>query len=101
MTIYLAGPITGDKNYRKKFKAAADWLKGMGFEVNNPAELPDGWTPKEYMAACIPMLLGSDCATFLPGWLESSGASIERRLADYCGIPVLEWDNVEVFHGDD
>ena len=91
-SIYLAGKITGDKDYKAKFEKAAAFLEGLGFEVRNPAELPQGQAPAYYMKACLPLLLDADCATFLPDWIESPGARIERQLARYCGIPVLEWD---------
>lgn len=96
MTIYLAGKISGDPEYRAKFEDAAQMLRGMGFQVLNPAELPQGWTPRAYMRVCLPVLMAADCATFLPDWPDSRGARIERALAKYCGVPILEWDEDEL-----
>lgn len=37
MKIYIAGKITGDKNYREKFEKVASSLREHGFSVMNPA----------------------------------------------------------------
>ena len=39
MKIYIAGKISGDKNYKKKFKKAERALKKKGHSVMNPAWL--------------------------------------------------------------
>ena len=37
-TIYIAGPITADKdNYQERFRKAEDYLKSLNWEVVNPA----------------------------------------------------------------
>lgn len=91
MKIYIAGPISGDPDYRNKFTAVADvfskkWPHGS---VMNPALLPEGMKPIDYMSVCLPMLMRARCAIFLPGWEHSGGAKIEKALAEYCGIPVV------------
>ena len=42
MKIYIAGKITGDREYREKFREAAKALERLGHVVLNPAILPDG-----------------------------------------------------------
>lgn len=37
MKIYIAGMITGDKNYKSKFKRAEKLLRSLGHSVMNPA----------------------------------------------------------------
>ena len=39
MKIYIAGKITGDKNYKKKFAKAERILRKKGHSVMNPAQL--------------------------------------------------------------
>lgn len=41
MRIYIAGKITGDKNYKKKFAKAERALKKKGHSVMNPAWLKE------------------------------------------------------------
>lgn len=85
MTIYIAGKITGEANYKAKFQLAAESLEKMGHIVLNPATLPEGMTPEKYMAICIPMVLVADAVYMLPDWMESRGATIEHDLCAYIG----------------
>ena len=39
MKIYIAGKITGDKNYKEKFDAVEKLLASQGYSVMNPARL--------------------------------------------------------------
>ena len=94
MNFYIAGPITGDPDYKRKFDAAAssfsqDWPNGR---VMNPATLPEGMNKADYMSICLPMLLRARVVIMLPGWEQSGGAKIEKALADYVGIQVVELD---------
>ena len=49
MKVYIAGKINGDPGYRDKFAAAEIQLGGQGHTVLNPAELPEGMAPADYM----------------------------------------------------
>ena len=55
MKIYIAGKITGDKNYREKFNAVEKLLASQGYSVMNPARLGNysGFSWEEYMGGCI------------------------------------------------
>ena len=47
MKVYISGKITGDADYKQKFKTAQNILESAGFEVFNPAEQEDtgkSWT---------------------------------------------------------
>lgn len=92
MTVYLAGPITGDAGYRMKFAAVAHMIGKAepGASILNPGALPEGMCRADYMAICLPMLLRADVVVLLPGWRSSGGASIEKRLADYLRIRTVE-----------
>ena len=92
MTIYLAGPITGDAGYRLKFAAVAYVIhkKEPDAAVLNPASLPAGMARSDYMAICLSMLMRADVVFLLPGWQTSGGAQIEKALAEYLKIRVIE-----------
>lgn len=79
--IYLAGKIDGDPDYREKFNEVREYYEDSCDIVLNPADLPEGMEPEDYMAICFTMIHRADLVVFLPDWPESRGASIEH---DYC-----------------
>ena len=92
--VYIAGKISGDPGYKQKFARASLALRERWPEavLINPAVLPDGMTPGDYMAVCLPMLLQADLVVFLPDWQDSGGARIEHALAEYAGKNIYEWE---------
>ena len=96
--IYLSGPITGDKAYRQKFKAAAEQLRARGYAVVNPAELDDvlpvdAMTWEQIMDHCLDLLARCDAVVVLPGWEESRGCNREvgyAQGADMFILPIQE-----------
>lgn len=89
MKIYIAGKITGEPNYKEKFDIAATSLEAQGHIVLNPAELPEGMLPADYMRICFAMIDTADAIYLLKGWHSSSGASIERNYEMYTGKSIL------------
>lgn len=81
MKVYIAGKITGDPDYRAKFKRAEDALREEGHTVINPAVLPAGLDPADYGRICFAMLDSADAVAFLGDFGESRGAKVEY---DYC-----------------
>lgn len=79
MRIYIAGPITGKYDYRKKFNAAEQELHKMGHIVINPSHLPAGL--KDYMPICFAMIDQCEAVYFLANWKDSVGASEEWEYA--------------------
>lgn len=92
MKIYIAGKITGDANYRKKFSEVASTYRSKGNIVLNPAVLPIGMTAADYMKICLAMIDVSDAVVFLPDWIESRGAAVELDYCNYICKPVIVFD---------
>lgn len=85
MILYLAGKISGDPEYRAKFRRAAEVMKER-FVIDailNPAELPEGMQPADYMRICLAMIDVADAAAFLEDWQESEGAKVEYAYCRY------------------
>lgn len=89
MIAYIAGKMKGDENYKRKFDLAEEKLKNEGWTVLNPAVLPQGLNPRDYMPICFAMIEAADCLVVLDDWQESTGARLERDYAMYQGKPVF------------
>ncbi len=106
--IYIAGPMRGHKYYNfPAFDAAAERLRRLGFEPVSPADmdralgfdpttlpddhdwnsLPQGWDTREVAKRCCDAVIGCDGMLLLNDWIFSSGAILERALADWVKIP--------------
>jgi hypothetical protein len=90
MTVYVAGRITGDPRYRRKFKRAARGLRALGFCVLNPAILPPaGFSYAAYMRMTQAMLDECEAVALLPDWADSPGATAEYERAKETGKMIL------------
>lgn len=86
MIIYIAGPMTGIKDFnRPLFNKVAIELAEQGHSVLNPATLPDGLSQGQYMQICLSMVAVADELVMLPGWEQSEGAYIEFLTAKKAG----------------
>lgn len=82
MTVYIAGKITGDPNYKEKFCKYQKELEDRGYIVLNPAMLPpSGFTYEAYLRMSSATLRECDSVLFLTGWEDSNGARQEFELA--------------------
>lgn len=81
MKIYIAGKITGLKNYKELFNKAEEQLQAKGYLVMNPAILPVGFEWLEYMTICYKMIDVCDEIYMLNNWMDSDGAKAEHYYA--------------------
>lgn len=87
--VYIAGPITGDPNYKEKFTAVGAKLALLGLAPVDPTEAPEGLTYKEYIDEGLAKLTKCDMICMLPGYGESRGARVEYMYAVAVGMPIL------------
>ena len=87
--IYIAGKITGLKNYKEKFQNAETRLTEKGYLCMNPAKLNIGFGWMEYMHICIAMLDVCDTIYMLNNWSSSMGAIEEHRIAIKNGKTII------------
>lgn len=87
MKIYIAGKITGDRHYKKKFCKAEKKLAKLGHSVMNPANLGDysGFSWEDYMKTSRAMQDVCEAVLFLPDWKNSRGAFEEWEHAGVLG----------------
>lgn len=99
--VYIAGKITGYDDYKVTFEAAKKHFEDLGYVVLNPAELPGGMSPGDYMRVCFAMIDIADIIYFMPNYVDSSGAQVELGYADYIGKDVrfTLWYKNEVSYG--
>lgn len=94
MKVYIAGKITGDSAYREKFQQAQRDLEGEWFIVLNPAGLPEGMLPSDYMRICFAMMDSADVVAFLPDYSQSRGARLEFDWCQYTGKQTMFLENM-------
>lgn len=89
--LYLAGPMTGVKDFNyPAFNAAAEALRAQGYQVENPADhgIVPGAEWADYMAYDLTRLGLCGMIALLPGWENSEGARFEVQIAHRLGMTV-------------
>lgn len=89
MKIYIAGKITGDPNYKEKFKVAEERLTQEGHVGLNPAILPEGLMQENYIHICKAMIDVCEAVYFLNDWTTSKGAKTEMEYATVTGKELI------------
>lgn len=84
--IYIAGQVTGlpKDEVVEKFAAMQKQVEALGFIAVNPLTVVGTWeiTWEEAMKRCIKALMDCDGMVLLSDWNESSGAKLERQIAE-------------------
>lgn len=88
--VYLAGPITGVKDYKASFGAAEKAVSAVGFRVTNPARnkrpsVTASW--QDWMRLSLQQVSEARIVALLPEWEHSKGAVFEKDTAERLGIP--------------
>ena len=100
MRVYMAGPISKEPDYIKKFEKAKRQIKLMlpDCDVINPAKLSEV-LPKgkhyEYLQICYKLIAMADVVVLLPNWDSSVGAIKEQLFTKTKNIPVFELSNLK------
>ena len=89
--IYIAGKITGDYNYKDKFKKAEIYLRELGFSVFNPANFPFGLKYESYLKICK-SIEEVDYIYVLKDFKDSEGAKIEIKHAERLSKRIIYQD---------
>lgn len=87
MIIYIAGKITGNKDYLKQFNEAKELLTAQGHTAINPCET-EGLKYKDYIDIGLAKLSKCEAAYFLKNWRDSQGAKLEHDYAQTVGLKI-------------
>ena len=87
--IYISGPITGVPDYKTHFAEAKVLIQNLHAEPVSPADTKEGLTYKEYIDTGLWQLMACDMICMLPGWQNSTGASLEYEYAKAVDMPIL------------
>lgn len=82
-SIFISGKITGDDNYKEKFKMAENYLLEKGHSVMNPTRLiGEGFKHEDYIHICKAMIDVCDFVVLLHDSDDSEGSKLEQQYAD-------------------
>ena len=96
--VYLAGPMNNVAEFnRPAFNEVEKELqRDKKYIVINPAKLPIGLNYDAYMPICFAMIAAADMLCLLDGWQHSPGAKLEKRYAEYRGLPIYRYVDGEM-----
>ena len=86
---YIAGAISGVKDYRERFAREERSLRREGYVVLNPARIPEGMPYRRYLPICLAMVAAAEVVFVLPGSDASRGVAAEVSFAITQGKDVV------------
>lgn len=108
MRLYIAGPMTGIRDWNfPAFDSAAEYLRGCGYSVINPADLDrttgfhesqravTGDFMRRAMQRDLSAICECDGVAVLENWQASLGAGIEVALAVRLGLRIIDAETLE------
>lgn len=92
MILYIAGPMTGmpELNY-PLFNTVEQILRGLGYDILNPARQSAGLTWAQYMRLGLKDVTDADAIALLPHWGDSKGALLETYVARELNMQSKPW----------
>ena len=108
--IYLAGPMRNFPDFNfPAFDAYAEALRRKGYVVVSPADLDreEGFHPEDVvtgelqrkmMIRDVEAICTCDMLVLMPGWEESSGVKVEKALAEFLGLPVVQINQMGIWN---
>lgn len=95
--IYISGPITKNKNFKKDFTEAENHLRRTRFDfIKNPLHIYENLTERipcptyeQILIEDINNLVYCDKIYLLRGWWKSKGARLERRIAKTLKMDII------------
>jgi hypothetical protein len=91
--VYIVGAISGDKNWKEKFKKAAGVFNSTNLIIMTPLDYPEGLTQKEYMQLSVQNVFLADWLYVIPGWENSKGTKAEIALAKSIRVKIEYGNN--------
>lgn len=91
--VYIAGKVSGTKDYKERFKEAEKYLKGLGLETVNPVDHNFEWEYRDLVNRGLNLLMACDMIALLPDFEDSMGALAELAYAKAVKMPVMDLEN--------
>ena len=96
--MYISGPITGRDDFKERFTEAADIVRNAGYRPVNPTTM-FGWFHfvfekfpyrLQVLIDCLVLAFTCDAIYLMADYKFSRGATLEKAVADFCNMTVIE-----------
>lgn len=94
MKIFIAGIISSDNCFKRRFVEAEHWLLSLGHVPLNPNK-NWGFSYHEYIDMGLCELMKCDAIYLLKGWEQSKSACLEKHYAKVIGLEIFKQGKYE------